>query len=83
MDIDQQSCLNWIFFVLYSKQYSIILHSLLVFFSWQIKQADFELVKVMQEKQNLSAKIVHSPEKLQVGCMFVCFKLLQSKFIRN
>ncbi|KXG37125.1 kinetochore protein nuf2 [Sorghum bicolor] len=31
----------------------------------KIKQADFELVKVMQEKQNLSAKIVHSPEKLQ------------------
>jgi hypothetical protein len=46
-----------------------------IFFSWQINQADFELVKVMQEKKKLSAKIIHSPEKLQVGCMFVCFKL--------
>jgi hypothetical protein len=49
-----------------------------IFFFWQINQADFELVKVMQEKKRLSAKIVHSPEKLQVGCMFVCFKLLQA-----
>ncbi|CAD6335063.1 unnamed protein product [Miscanthus lutarioriparius] len=31
----------------------------------KINQADFKLVKVMQEKQKLSAKIVHSPEKLQ------------------
>jgi len=31
----------------------------------KINQADFELVKVMQEKKKLSAKIVHSPEKLQ------------------
>lgn len=48
-----------------------MLHSLLVFF-WQMNQADFELVKVMQEKERLSAKIVHSPEKLLVGlCLFV------------
>jgi hypothetical protein len=37
-----------------------------------MNQADFELVKVMQEKERLSAKIVHSPEKLLVGlCLFV------------
>ncbi|CAD6207633.1 unnamed protein product [Miscanthus lutarioriparius] len=31
----------------------------------KINQADFALVKAMQEKEKLSAKIVHSPEKLQ------------------
>ena len=71
--------LNWIFLVLYSKHCFIILHSLLVFFSWQINQADFELVKAMQEKEKLSAKIADSPEKLQVGCLLFVLNCYRHK----
>ena len=60
--------LNWIFFTLFKAIHHNITFAACILFSWQINQADFELVKVMQEKEKLSAKIVHSPEKLQVGC---------------
>lgn len=41
-------------------------------FAFQISQADFELVKIVQENSKLLSKIVQSPDKIQVFFFFLC-----------